>query len=398
MSTLSAEQKLTRAIVWLMNEPKYAAFSGLYLMGKNEIKDSIPTACTNGRDEFYGREFIDTLTEAEIRGVKLHETWHKAARHLMVWKHLAKEDVRLANMAMDFVINLFIKDSDPEGKQVKLPDGALISEKFRNMDVGQVYKLLKQGAKDGQRHGEDKAGEGTDSGDGNNPFDDHDWAGAQELTPEEEEKLANEIDQAIRQGKLIAGKLGANLPRALDELMAPKVDWREELRDFVGAFAAGAELPSYRKPNRRMMGGGLILPTHISETVGKLVIAVDASGSIFGSALTAFLSEVNSLCEVVKPESVELLYWDTSVCQHETYDEGSYAGLVTSTKPRGGGGTSPQCIVKYLKKKMIKPECVVILTDGYVSGWGEGWDVPTLWCITEERIKSPVGRSVYLEM
>ena len=101
MTTLTAEQRLTRAVVWLMNDPTYAAFSGLYMMGKTEVKDGIPTACTNGRDEFYGREFISTLTDQEIRGLKLHETWHKAARHLMVWKHIAKENPRLANMAMD---------------------------------------------------------------------------------------------------------------------------------------------------------------------------------------------------------------------------------------------------------------------------------------------------------
>lgn len=402
MTTLTAEQRLTRAVVWLMNEPKYAAFSGLYMMGTTEVKDGIPTACTNGRDEFYGRAFLESLEEPEIRALKLHETWHKAARHMMVWKHLAEENPKLANMAMDYVINLFIYDSDPQGKNVRLPKGGLLDEKYRGMDVAEVYKLLKQqqqGKKNGQGNGKGQAGEGEagDAGDGE-PLDQHDWDAASSLTADEEEALAGEIDQALRQGALIAGKLGANLPRELGEMLQPKVDWREELRDFVGSFAAGGDLPSYRKPNRRMMGGRMILPTHISETVGKLVIAVDASGSIFGQTLTAFLAEVNSICEMVKPESVELLYWDTRVCQHETYDEGSYAGLVTSTKPAGGGGTAPQCVVEYLKQKAIRPECVVILTDGYVDGWGIGWPAPTLWCITERNIKSPVGRSVHLEI
>jgi len=401
MSNLSAEQKLTRAVVWLMGEPKYAAFSGLYMMGKTEVKDGIPTACTNGRDEFYGRAFVEGLTDPEVRGLKLHETWHKGARHLMVWKHLAKEDARLANMAMDYVINLFIHDSDPKGEDVRLPKGGLLDEKYRGMDVAQVYKLLKEN-KDGQGNGKGQAGQGEGSGSGevqdNDPFDEHDWASADSLSAEEEEALAGEIDQALRQGAMIAGKLGANLPRGLEEILAPKVDWREVLRDFVGAFAAGADLTSYRKPNRRFMSSNLVMPSHISETVGKLVIASDASGSTGGALEAAFLAEVNAICEMIKPESVELLYWDTEVCQHETYDENSYAGLLTSTKPRGGGGTSPQCIVDYLSKKAIRPECIVVLTDGYVDGWGEGWPAPTLWCITEKRIVSPVGRSVHIEL
>lgn len=403
MNKLTAEQRLTRAIVWLMNEPKYAAFSGLFMMGKNEVVDNIPTALTNGRDEYYGRKFLESISEEEIRAAKLHETWHKAARHMMVWKHLAEENPMLANMAMDYVINLFIKDSDPQGKNVRLGAGWLVDEKYRGMDVQQVYNELKKQVKNGQGNGigkgSGKPGDQQGSGKpGDDSFDQHDWAAADQLTPEEEEKLASEVDQALRQGALIAGKLNANLPRELGEMLEPKIDWREVLADFVGAFASGADLPSYRKPNRRMMGSRMVMPSHISETVGKLVIAVDASGSIFGPLLTAFLSNIVSLCETVRPESIELLYWDTKVCQHETYDEGSYAGLATSTKPRGGGGTSPQCVVEYMKAKSIKPECVVVLTDGYVDGWGNGWPCPTLWCITDKRIKSEVGKSVFMEV
>jgi len=397
--SLSAEQRLTRAVVWLMGEPKYAAFSGLYMMGNVEVNDTVRTAGTNGRDEFYGRAFVESLTDEEVRGVKLHETWHKAGRHFMVWKHLADEDPKLANMAMDYVINLFIHDSDPKGTEVRLPKGILLDERFRNMDIGEVYKILKQENKNGQGNSAGQAGQGT-PGDGgeSDTLDEHDWDSASSLSAEEQDKLATEIDECLRQGAQVAGKLGAKMPRGLEEVLQPKVDWREQLRDFVGAFAAGADLPSYRKPNRRMMGGGLVLPSHVSETVGKLVVAVDASGSIFGQTLTAFLAEVNGICEVVKPESVELLYWDTEVCQHETYDQNGYAGLLTSTKPQGGGGTSPQCIVDYMKQRAIRAECVVVLTDGYVDNWGADWSCPTLWCITEKRKVSPVGRSVHIEL
>jgi predicted metal-dependent peptidase len=398
MSNLSAEQRLTRATVWLMNEPQYAAFSGLYLMGSVEVKDGLPTAATNGRDEFYGREFLDKLTDQEIRGLKLHETWHKAGRHMMIWRYLTERDARVANMAMDFVINLFIHDSDPQGRNVKLPEGGLLDEQYRGMDVGEVFeKLMKDG------HGTKRikvrivTKDGTGQGEPDS-MDEHDWDGAAELTAEEAEQLAEEIDSALRQGALMAGKLGGDLPRGLEEMLAPKVRWEDEMREFVTAACTGHDLPSYRKPNRRYMGGKLILPTHISETVGRIVIGVDASGSIWGSVLTAFLSEVNELCRIVKPEAVDLLYWDSSVAGHEVYDENSYAGMLTSTKPRGGGGTSPQCVIDYIKEKAITPECIVMLTDGEVCGWGEPWPAPTLWCITEKRIVSPVGRSVHIDV
>ena len=37
---------------------------------------------------------------------------------------------------------------------------------------------------------------------------------------------------------------------------------------------------------------------------------------------------------------------------------------------------------EYLKEKRIVPECVIMLTDGYVgSDWGRDWTAPVLWAI-----------------
>jgi len=78
------------------------------------------------------------------------------------------------------------------------------------------------------------------------------------------------------------------------------------------------------------------------------------------------------------------------------YKPDQYDSLLSRTKPAGGGGTDPQCIVDYMKGKRIKADCAVILTDGYVCSWGEGWDCPTLWGITSQNIESKVGKSVHI--
>ena len=105
------------------------------------------------------------------------------------------------------------------------------------------------------------------------------------------------------------------------------------------------------------------------------------------------MGEVKKICDTVKPEGIDLLYWDTRVCQHEKYEQDQLDNLISSTKPRGGGGTDPQCIVEYMGKKKIKAECAVILTDGYVGSWGEGWTCPTLWGITTD-VTSEIGKTV----
>ena len=84
------------------------------------------------------------------------------------------------------------------------------------------------------------------------------------------------------------------------------------------------------------------------------------------------------------------------MCQHEKYEQDQLDNLLSSTKPRGGGGTDPQCIVDHINKHKIKAECAVILTDGYVGSWGDGWPCPTLWGITTDMV-SGIGKTVHVK-
>lgn len=399
--SFSAEQLLTRATVWMMDYKPTCALSGIMLMGKIEVNDRVPTACTNGRDEFYGRAFVDKLTEPEVRGLKLHEVFHKAKRDMVVWKHLYDQDPKLANMASDYVNNLMIWEIDPTQTEIKLPDGGLLDMRFKGMDTGEVFAILKQEKQNEQGNGDGKAGQGTGGGAGDQPqgFDEHDWEGASALSDEEQKLLAEEIDQALRQGKMYAERMDGTLPQAIEARLAPEVRWQDELAEFVSSLCSGSDLPSFRKRNRRRMESEVIYPTMVTERLGKLVVGVDTSGSIFGSdMLSSFMAALYNLCEVVRPESVDVLYWDSHVARHETYDESSYAGLLVSASPEGGGGTEPQCVVNYMQQKHLRPDAVVMLTDGEVSSWGKGWTAPTLWCITDKRIKSAVGKSVHIKL
>lgn len=393
---LTAEQRVQRAHVALMNDPKYCLYSGIFMIGKVEVRDNVPTAQTNGRDVFYGRKFVDKLSEPELRGLVIHEAKHKAFRHLTIWKHLYEQDARRANMACDYVINLQIYDEDKEGKFVKLPEGGLLDEKYRGMDAQTVFKLLERKGGGGGGDGDEKGdGEGADDTGGG--LDDHDWEGAQEMSQGERETLANDIDQALRQGAILAGKLGANVPRDITDALTPVVNWREALREFVASHCADRDESTWRRPARRWISQDVYMPSSICTKVGRLLVAVDMSGSIGTNEIGQFLGELRSICETVKPEGIDLLYWDTQVCQHEAYDDSAIDGILQSTKPRGGGGTDPRCIPEFIRKHALKPECAIVLTDGYVSTWGDAWPCPVLWGITTENIKAPVGKSVTMK-
>ena len=148
------ERKLQKAKISLMRDPKFALLSGVMMVGSTRVDDNIPTACTNGRDERYGRKFIQSLKESELNFVVAHEAGHKMYRHMTTWKRLHTEDARLANNAMDYVINLMLKDLDPTSRTISMPvyrDGpmkgkqmGLCDERFRGMNTKQVFDILKQ--------------------------------------------------------------------------------------------------------------------------------------------------------------------------------------------------------------------------------------------------------------
>lgn len=401
-NTLSVEQRIQKDHVWLMKNPKYCLYSGILMLGKTMVDDDTPTACTNGRDTWYGREFTNKLSDKERRAVILHENLHKAFRHTTVWQHLYKDWPQMANIACDFVINILIHDSDTNGTDVKLPDSALLDFKFRGLDAGEVFRRLKKEAQDkgsvniktvGNPEGRDVP---VEDGDGLDGFDEHDWESAKEMTNEEREQLARDVDQALRQGAILAGKMSANVPREIADLTEAKVDWREALREFVTSFCMDKDESTWRRPSRRWIDQDVYMPSVVGESVGRIVLGIDMSGSIGAEEIGQFLGEVKKICETVKPEGIDLLYWDTRVCQHEKYEQDQLDNLLSTTKPRGGGGTDPQCIVDHMIAHKIKAECAVILTDGYVGSWGDGWPCPTLWGITTN-VVSEIGKTVHVK-
>jgi len=393
---LTPEQRLSKAVVDIMGNPKYVALAGVLMIGDRTVVDDHPTACTNGRDEMYGRDFVDSLNDAELRFLVLHEVYHKLYKHLITWRHLHDDDPQLANQACDYVINVKIADDNKDG-WATMPQGGCYSEKYRGWDSAAVFHDIREnGSPQDQQQG---SGQGSGDGQPQSPqgFDDHDWDGAAELTPDEKRELARDVDEAIRQGALIAGKVGSGGDRDLDDLLTPQIDWREVLREFINTTCAGNDYSTWQRPNRRYVSSGYYMPSGISEQVGELVIAVDTSGSIGQVELTAFMSEIKSICDTVQPEAIRLLYWDTKVCQDEKYDVHQLDDLVKTTKPKGGGGTNVECVTEYLTAEGIKPQAAIVLTDGYLGGsWGS-WACPVLWCILDNKSAKPdTGKYVYI--
>lgn len=394
---LTAERKLTRVVIDLMRNPMFADMSGIFMMGTKEVRDDIPTAATNGRDEVYGRGFIDSLSLREVGFIVVHESFHKMYRHLTTWHRLHDEDHHLANLACDYVINLEIVERDPNGTIVAMPqkDGkpiGFIDRRFKGMNTKQVFDILK-------KEKEENGGGGGGDGEG---MDHHDWEGASELSKDEKEELAKQVDQAIRQGMIAAqkmhGKGGGRMSRELTDILEPKVDWRTQLQEFVNTTCGGRDYSSWRKPNRRFLSSDMIMPSLVGERVKNIIIGCDTSGSITNEDHARNLSETDAILSVVTPDKLHIIYWDHEMAGHEVYDDATRGSFRTSTKPVGGGGTNPAAMEAYLKKEDIKADCIIMFTDGYVPNWGTDWNgAPILWVITGGgRMTASTGKTIHI--
>lgn len=401
-------RRLKKIVIDLMRDPLFADLSGILMMGKKEVVDYIPTACTNGRDELYGEAFINKLDDKGLGFVIVHEALHKAGRHLHTWEKLWKENSQLAGMAMDYWVNLTIIKRDPSGSIVAMPklngkEVGLYDRRFDNMNIKQIYDILKREQEEKQQQGGGSGEPGDGEGGGNSGgFDEHDWDGAKELSKEEVDQLAKEVDQALRQGQIAAqkmhGKGGGNAMRDLEDLLNPKVDWRQLLREFVSAVCSGRDFSSWRKPNRRFLADDIIMPSLVSERVGHMVIGIDTSGSIGGPELTRFLTEVMAVAEQVNPDKVDLIYWDAEVAGHEVYNNATLSTLINSTKPKGGGGTMVSALFDYVDKTLpIPPEVCIVLTDGYTPWPDKTPDYPVMFAMFGSKIVAPFGKSIHMD-
>ena len=198
-------------------------------MGNVNIVDGMPTAGTNGVDVFYGTEFTLRQTRKQLRFVQCHEALHKALRHCVDYKDIVKKYPDLSNIAMDYVVNAFIEQTDPDHKFIEFTTNPkpLLDPKYYNRSFVDVLQdLLKNGtSKDGGGKG------GQDGGD--EPLDEH-FPMPEDVDAKEIEK---QIEDALNHGDMVQKRLQAGNNKGGNPLSGLGVkrdtDWRNALREFI---------------------------------------------------------------------------------------------------------------------------------------------------------------------
>ncbi len=332
-----------------------------------QIDQSIPTAATNGKVIKFNPDFVESLNDEELVFLVAHECFHPMLEHNF---RRGERDHRKWNQAGDYVINQLLTDE----KIGKMPKQGLLNKATYDAGGGTtdgIYGIL------------------PDNPDGDDPLDDCEDGGG---TPAEREQQKAEwkvkVAQAAQAAKMM-GKLSVNLARLVDEVLQPKVDWRDVLRRFIEK--AKNDERSFARPNRRFVQQGLYMPTISGEVMGELAFCVDMSGSIDQKTADQFAAEMRVVFEDCKPAKIHVIFFSHEVCAYDVMErDGEF-----KFEPRGGGGTAFSPCFKFMEEINITPVACVFLTDLCCDDFGPAPDYPVLWVSTEKG-KAPFGEVVLM--
>lgn len=385
---------LTRAKAQLvLQEPFYATILlNLTIVEGAKTPDGrdLWLAATNGTELFINPVNFEKLTLAQAKGVLKHEVMHIAQLH--PWRGEGKEHVRW-NHAADYTINPVIIDEGGE-----LPAGALDGTPYKGQTTEQIYNALPPSPpKSNQQGGAGQDGRGAPKG---NPLGD-DIMPAKDKSQAGIEKAKVMISQAAQVAKAV-GKLPANVQAELDEIFKPKVDWREQLRQFLTETCPSDY--SFSRPNRRYIAGDdpMYLPSMAGhDSMASLVVVMDTSGSITMDELKQGLGEIVGAVEDVAPKRLVVAYCDAKVQHADVFDNPSEAVVAESFKRHGAGGTSMVAALKWTERNHPNAQAVVVWTDGeftYEDTTEDTFPFAVLWAISNKRYTAPWGTTIHVDM
>lgn len=322
----STDQKIKKARARLLLDlPFYGALAIRLDMipAVKAGKYQIETAATDGKAIYYNELYIDSLSHNELIFLIAHEIGHVLFKH---HTRRAGRDAKLWNQAGDHAINLLL-ESEKIGAVI---NGALIDSNFKNMATEQIFKILQDQGQGGQDDIIDDPCGGVIDAPKNEP--------PAEIESNIKESIQNALHHATRAGK----EPGIAIQNIVKNLIAPKADWRELLKNWLSSNDKSDF--SFSCPSRR--SSDYIMPGLYNESLGKLIIAIDTSKSVlnYQGAVNSFQAEINSLRRSFQSE-VELIYFHREIYKIENYQAGQDIQIdITET-----GGTRIEPVFNHVK-------------------------------------------------
>jgi predicted metal-dependent peptidase len=362
-----------------------------------------PTAATDGRNFYYNSRFVDMLKPKEVEFLFGHEVLH------CVYDHFGRRgdrDPQLFNIANDYCVNGDLKkhrvgefitsvpclyDSKYEGmSSEEIYD--ILYENAEKIDIGELIDKLLDDHLDGE--GNDADGDGEEGEQGKKG-----GKGRPKLSAEERQQIKDEIKEAVLAAASAsdgAGNLPAGVKRIIEDMTAPKMNWRELLRMQLESTIKSDY--TWMRNSRRGWHMDAVMPGMKLDPMIDIAVTIDASGSMLDRMLKDFLAEVAGIMEQFPNYRIHVLSFDTQVYNPKQFDSENLDDI-TGYEIQGGGGTDFDCVFQYFKENEIEPKRHIMFTDGYPGGsWGDEQYCDTVFIMHgTTSIVPPFGQYAYYE-
>jgi len=413
---LTAEEKLVRARVQLQKEKPFFSYLTMHLTFIEQPE--IETAGVDSYGNLYfNSDFINKLTDDEIKGVLAHEVMHCALEHLDRGKGRNHE---IFNIAADTVINSMLLDDDmslPENainphngeitifgikikkasqktseevydklyrglsKQLKKDMKAIKKYLEKNGDKGFDKHIYGDGDRDGKGNKCDACGGSGNNKDGT-PCDKCNGTGNKNGKKLSDKKvdwkktLVDACTYARQRGNLPAG-----MERIVGKLMETYIDWKGLLYRYITN-----QIPvdfNWSRPSKRSHSTGIYLPAVEKEMI-EVMAHVDTSGSISQKELAEFISELASICNSFKNVDLTVIDCDCRVNGVHPLKNAQASEVISriGKNLKGGGGTSHIPVFDWINKNKPNTKFVISFTDGYTEFPPKSQvNMPVLWIL-----------------
>lgn len=306
---------------------------------------------------FFNEEILREYDDDQLKGAVIHEILH------IVLGHTSRQEQRLQkrwNYATDYAVNQMIRD-----QSLPMPRKPLLDARFKGMSSERIYTLLQDQGSTSESKEEREFSHGI-------------W----EKDPDGEWTVR--IRSALAMAKS-RGSITAGLEDRIDALLNPELPWHQLLRRWLTDRARANY--TYAPPNRRYLQQGLVLPTLSSQTLGKVAIGFDTSGSMDLDEMRRGLAEILSLRDHY---TVDLVLVQTD-CEVKSITEVTANEVIDALPVKGGGGTDFRPVIEIIEHSDAEFGGLIYFTDGIGTYPEEAPRFPVLWVLTGGRQVPPWG-------
>jgi predicted metal-dependent peptidase len=398
-NAVSEDDEPTEDEEFRADDSELAALLGDIKLSKSDNKSSNPLANvggkkkkskknfgikTNGKNIFVQESYFNSLSKQQFFGQYYKQLLHIAFLH--VPRKYNKDD-KAWNIACDYWVNIVLDDFK-NNKVNKIGnyidyDPIFFDKKYEDKSIEEIYDDLV-----------DEDGDGDKKGKGDKIPEDYepnlDYKSKERLTGEDVENIKSNLAKGSALTNM-NGLDGNHIRREIDKILEKKVDWRQELKQFIQAFPNDY---NFLERDRRFFNSPFFIPSIGGETV-KLVVALDTSGSIIDDILKYFVGEVINICQTFPNVELTVICCDAAV-----NSVGKVYTLqdVDNLELKGGGGTSFVPVFEYVDDNLSDYNALIYFTDGYGEFPNdEVVNIKTLWIMTTE-VKPSFGKIIKFDI